>query len=489
MTFTAGSISNLSVQLTKEGSAEGSVNRPDTSAIAPDLHEVQVITTARQFIAATQTGFLDEMVEVERESREITQRIASLDVSCNSHLSHDLVESAFRSSLSTNEHELVSTCASEMEMRAALNGFKARFGIKDPAHYPTDRLFHFSLLIMFVAVETGVNAFFYAGSSGLLGGAIIALSVSVVNMGIAAALGWFCRYFNLPGTKDKLIGYGSMIIFFITGIVLNLIFATFRVQYELVQIRALNEGLPEPTTMMMVDAFRNAVFDAFSVFLFNFPPIDFNSLILFFVGFGCSVLAFWKGYTADDKHPGYGNIDRAHKAAEAAFAEVKNRAFSESETAVRKCADETETLRNQIVTEQRNVSALKAKAQSAHSTLHSVMKTIQVELDLVIESYRAANRATRATTAPAYFSTLPSVLPNDDGNLRLHDNLEKIEATRLKAQALADTHASILGDRIVQIRQQINDLVEKEFQKQIEGVRQRAETSMASRGQLGTHNG
>jgi hypothetical protein len=208
--FTTGSISTLCNQLSKEGSAEGSVNRPDANALAPDLHEVQVITTARQFITATQASYADEMVEVERESREITQRISALDVSCNSHLSHDLVESAFRSSLSTNEHELVSTCASEMEARAALNGFKARYGIKDPANYPTDPLFHFSLLIMFVAVETGVNAFFYAGSSGLLGGAIIALSVSVVNMGIAAVLGWFSRHFNLPDTKDKLIGYGSV---------------------------------------------------------------------------------------------------------------------------------------------------------------------------------------------------------------------------------------------------------------------------------------
>jgi hypothetical protein len=117
------------------------------------------------------------------------------------------------------------------------------------------------------------------------------------------------------------------------------------------------------------------------------------------------------------------------------------------------------------------------------------MKTIQGELDLVIETYRAANRATRATTAPAYFSATPSVLPNDDGNSRLQDILATIEETRLKAQALADTRASILGDRIVRIRQQINDLVEKEFHKQIEGVRQRAETNMASRGQLGTPNG
>lgn len=485
MAFTAGSISNLCDQLAKEGAAEGSVNRPDTNAVAPDLHEVQVITTARQSISAEEASFADALVEAERESREITQRIEALDVSCSSHLSHDLVESAFRSSLATNEHELVSSCASEMEARAALNGFKSRHGIKEPARYPSDRLFHFALLILFVALETGVNAFFYEGSSGLLGGAIVALSVSAVNMGIAAGLGAFFRYSNLPDTKSKLIGYGSLVAFVITGVVLNLIFATFRVQYQLVQQKAINDGLQEPSTIMMVEAFRRAVVDAFGVFQFNFPSIDFMSLVLFFVGLGCSVIAFWKGYTVDDKHPGYGDMDRAHKAAEAAFVQAKDRTFKEAEAAVRKLADEVENLRNQIVSEQRNVSALKAKAQSSQASLVSATAAIQSEVNLVIETYRAANRATRATTAPAYFSILPNVAPIDDGNARLRTVLSNIEETGLKAKTLADTRASVLGDRIVRIRQQINGLVENEFHKQIEAVRKRAETTIASRGQLG----
>lgn len=483
MAFTAGTISNLCDQLAKEGAAEGSLNRPDANAISPDLHEVQVITSAKQHISAHEASFSDALVEVDQESREITQRIESLDASCSSHLGHDLVESAFRSSLATNENELVSTCAAEMGARAALNGFKVKHGIKEPARYPSDSLFHFSLLILFVALETAVNAFFYEGSSGLLGGAIVALSVAVVNMGIAAGLGAFFRYSNLPDTKSKLIGYSSLVVFFITGLFLNLIFATFRVQYQLVQQKAINDGLQEPSTIMMVDAFKLAVVDAFGVFQFNFPAIDFMSLILFFVGIGCSVIAFWKGYTFDDKHPGYGAMDRTHKAAETAFSQAKDRTFNQAEAAVRKLADEVENLRNQIVVEQRNVSALKAKAQSSHASLANATVAIQSELNLVIETYRAANRATRATTPPAYFSVMPNVVQHYDES-RLNTVLAGIEETGLKAKSLADTRASVLGDRIVRIRQQINSLVENEFHKQIEAVRQRAEKSIAARGQL-----
>jgi hypothetical protein len=484
MAFKAGTISSLCDQLAREGATEGSVNRPDANAASPDLHEVQLITTAKQFISAEEALFADSLVDADRESREITQRIEALDVSCSSHLNHDLVESAFRSSLATNEHELVSSCAAEMEARAALNGFKAKHGIKEPARYPSDRLFHFSLLILFVALETGINAFFYEGSSGLLGGAIIALSVAAVNMGIAAWLGAFFRYSNLPDTKSKLIGYGSMSVFLLTGLFLNLIFATFRIQYQLVQQKAINDGLQEPSTVMMVEAFKNSVVDAFAVFQFNFPSIDFMSLILFFVGIGCSVIAFWKGYTYDDKHPGYGDIDRTHKAVENAFTLAKDRTFKEAEATVRQLADEVENLRNQIVTEQRNVSALKAKAQSSQTSFVNASTVIQSELNLVIETYRAANRATRATTAPAYFSELPNVITSNGAD-RLMALLINIDKTGQMAKTLADTRASVLGDSIVRIRQQINGLVENEFHKQIESVRQRAEKTIAARGQLG----
>ena len=49
-----------------------------------------------------------------------------------------------------------------------------------------------------------------------------------------------------------------------------------------------------------------------------------NSLILFLVGVIFSCIAFWKGYTLDDKHPGYGSMDRRHKAAENEFKEAKD---------------------------------------------------------------------------------------------------------------------------------------------------------------------
>lgn len=485
MTFAVGSISDLCKEMEKEGAAEGGSNRPDSNASAPDLNEVRAITASRQAVEGEKAAFSNSLVAAERQCSEIRQRIEALDASCQSHLGHDLVEGAFRSSLAKHDHSLVSTCAAEMEARAALNAFRVRNEIKDPAKYPEDRLFHFALLILFVAIETGVNAFFYEGSSGLLGGAFVAFAVSVVNMGIATILGALFRYSNLPELKHKLVGYGALLGFVLAGFVLNLIFSTFRIQYQLVQTRVIDDGLPEPTTAMLVGALRTAVVDAFSVFQFNFPAIDFMSFTLFFVGFGCSIIAFWKGYTFDDRHPGHGDMDRRHKGAEKAFADAKAISFEDAHAGVRQMADEVERLRDSIVSEQRNASALKAQAQSAHATFTSTVSSIQGELDLVIDTYRAANRATRATSAPQYFSEKPSVIPADDGSERIAVLSVRIDEAASQAKALADTRASALGERLQQIRQKINELVEEEFQKQMEAARVRAQNSISSRGQTG----
>ena len=480
MPFNVGSIASLCGEFQKSGADEGGSNRPDSKSIAPDLNEVRAITMARQAVTSEEAAIAGSLVLVEKQSSEIGQRIAALDAECLSHSSHDLVDSAFRAVLAKRDHALVAACAEEMKTRAAMNGFRFRNGIKDPASYPSDRLFHFSLLILFVCIETGVNAFFYEGSTGLLGGAFIALAVSVVNMGIATLLGALFRYVNLSGTKYKIIGYASLFGFIIAGFVMNLIFSTFRVQYQLLQVQVLDSNLPEASTAQLVTALRVAVTDAFSVFALNFPTIDFMSFVLFFVGFGCSVVAFWKGYTFDDKYPGHGEYDRLHKAKEKTFVDIKDNIFQEAVSGVTQTAQEVEALRARILSEQHQAAALKAQVSAAKTSFVSSVKTIQGELNLVLDTYRAANRATRATTAPGYFGEQVSVVPDSDGSDRLGPLLEKIEVASTQAKVLAETHGRVLGERLLRIQQQTNALVEHEFQKHLGAMKSRAEALISS---------
>lgn len=483
MAYSSGSISSLLKKLEKLGVKEGGELRPDSASEVPDLNEITVIHQAKHFVEVEETIRTDSFVDAEKKLSEIEQKLESIEATCNSNLDHDLLEGAFQSALSEEENLLVSTCAKEMESRAALNSFKTRNQISDPAHYPPDQLFHFSMLIMFVVIETVVNAFFYQGSSGLLGGAVVALAISVVNMTLAAALGSTYRYANLPELKDKVTGYAGIIAFIILAFVLNLIFSTFRVQYEIVQQQVIQDNLTEPSTAMLVVAFKTAVGDAFRVFILEFPDIDVMSFVLFFVGVLCSCLAFWKGYTQDDKYPGYGAMDRRHKAAEKIFNDAKERAFQAAVTKVHQIAKEVEDLRSSLVTSQRNSHALKAQIQAAQSSFDGSVRKIQGELNLVIEAYRGANRATRTTPAPRYFESTPNITPSEN-NERLNKLISCVDDLSIKSKGIADNKLTLLSDKLQIIRSRIHTLVKEEFQKYLQTITQNATIALRTQGQV-----
>ncbi len=481
MSFNTGSIAGLCGEFQKYAAEEGSYNRPDAKATTPDINEVKAITLAKQAVSAEEASLAEAILSADKQCGEIELRLAVLEAQCNSCSSHHLVESAFRAELAKADPVLVSACAEEMTTRAYLNGFISRNNIKDPASYPADQLYHFSFLLLFVVLETGINAFFYEGATGLLGGALIALSISVVNMGAAALLGALFRYINLPATSHKLLGYTSLLGFMVTASVLNLIFATFRVQYQLLQSSVIDANLPEPGTLQLVSALKVAMTDALGIFILKFPAIDFMSFMLFFVGFGCSILAFWKGYTFDDKYPGYGAYDRLHKRTEHIFAEARQRIYQDAVASVSKTAQEVEGLRSNIIAQQHYASTLKVQVAAALAAFLSSIKTIQAELNLLLETYRSANRATRATTEPAYFCEPVNITPNADGSDQINLLLGKIDKVSELASLLAKSQGAELSNRLTQIQQQSHSLIEDTFQKNLAGIKHRAETLISSR--------
>ncbi|MFM2084321.1 MAG: hypothetical protein RLY95_1139 [Pseudomonadota bacterium] len=478
MAYRAGSISGFHDQMFRDGTSEGQQNKPATDAQAPDINEIQVTSLANKFVATEEAGLTEVYVEVEKKIAEHLQQVEVLNADCISKLNNDLLEGVFRSSLADEEHSLVITCAKEMETRAALNGFKIRNLINEPAHYPEDLIFHFALLLAFVALETAVNAFFYQGSAGLIGGAVVALSVSVVNMGVAAFLGYMHRHKNLPEIKEKVIGYVSLGAFIVLALVLNLIFSTFRVQHELLQTQLVQDNIAEPTTAMLVAAFKTAVVDAFEVFLFKFPSIDIMSFVLFFVGTLCSLLAFWKGYTSSDKHPGYAQMDRVHKAALDAYANVKDKAFNLAKLRANSEVNGVENLRNSIIAAHRNCAAIKAQVQLAHASFSGALTTIQRELKVVIDTYRGANSAVRATAPPQYFKTTPALRPDNDGISRFNALCIEIEDLSSKAKTLSENQTPLLGNKLNAIREKLNQLLQEEFQKHLDSIKDKATATL-----------
>jgi hypothetical protein len=234
---------------------------------------------------------------------------------------------------------------------------------------------------------------------------------------------------------------------------------------------------------MLVVAFKTAVGDAFRVFILEFPDIDVMSFVLFFIGVICSCIGFWKGYTQDDKHPGYGAMDRRHKAAEKIFNDAKERAFQAAVTKVHQIEKEVEDLRSSLVTSQRNSHALKAQIQAAQSSFEGNVRKIQGELNLVIEAYRGANRATRTTTAPRYFECPPNITPIEN-NERLHKLISCVDDLSIKSKGIADNKLTLLSDQLQLIRSRIHTLVKEEFQKYLQTITENATIALRTQGQV-----
>jgi hypothetical protein len=484
MPYTAGTISKHCEAMEKIGVSEGGTNKPDTASESPDLHEIKLIVQAKQHVEMEISEKTDSFVDAEKKLRDIDQSIEVVGARCRALIQHDLIGSSFHSALVENEQRLIKACADSLESKAALNAFKKKNGIDEPAQYPADKLYHFSLLMLFVAIETAVNAFFYQGSSGLLGGAIVAFAVSVINIGIAALLGATSRYKNLSDAKSVYIGYGSIIAFIVLAIVLNLIFSTFRIQYELLQAEVLERGLDDATPAMLVLSFKQAVLEAFGIFTLSFPTIDVMSFILFFIGSLCSLFAFWKGYKHDDKFPAHGEMDRINKKNENEFSTQKQNCYDSAVNIVNKELLSVEEAKNSLISSHRTAGALKAQVQGAQLIFEGNVKKIQGELNLVLEAYRGANKAVRTTAAPNYFSETPNIVPDDDTK-NLNSLIKSIEEVSEKSKNISDEMVPVLSGKSHEIREKINYLTQEPFQKFINEIIKKATDHLKSNGQVG----
>lgn len=467
--FKSGLISRYSDNLYKLGTRLGGNNKPEAKKATLSLDETKIVTLAKKYIAAEESVYSKVVVDTEHRVSNLEQNILENEASCAAILGRPPDAQAFHHILAKHEHELVSACAIELRTHAELNAFVQTHELHRTANYPDDRLLHFAWLVVFVAIETGVNAFFYenASGSGLLGGAIVALGVSVVNMGAAVLFGGLSRYVNLEEEWGKGIGYVSAFSFAGIAILLNSIFCFFR--DEMVDVS------DDTDSLIMRRHFWTALKNTYYLITdFTLPSIGFETFLLFFIGIGCSIVAFYKGYTFDDPYPGYGYRDRKYKAATVDYKETQDNARSDVEENIRQYGEKIRELRDEILTAQRQAATLKPEVQKAQIVYAANIKEIQTELDLVIDAFRSANKAVRATPWPAYFEEKIQVRPNTDGVELITPLLEKIERLESIALDLGEKYSEPLGDLKHLLQQYGHAFLTDDFRQYLETIHQKA---------------
>lgn len=246
----------------------------------------------------------------------------------------------------------------------------------------------FSLTIILIVVEAAMNAYLFSQGNefGLLGGALAAAIVSVVNVGGSALLGYMARYIHRRNWIIKLGGLLFVLTWIAFAVTINLGVAHFR--------DGLEAGI----------AWRQAAEAAVPGLMAN--PLGLASIeswLLAAIGVLISTLAFRKGWHTDDPYPGYGRVERSLKVAREAYVRELDLALDDlaktRDQAISDLQDANEQVRQGIG---EAVDTLFGQsALGAH--LVAFLDQCDVKVAHLLASYRDANRAARTTPAPASF--------------------------------------------------------------------------------------
>ena len=197
----------------RQGLQHGRQNLPSSNALANDQIETKLQAEATGYILGEQALFSTSIADIEKQLSIAEQKLAEFEIHCASLDGDNLVSDQIEHHMSADRHTLVDLRVTELSLRADLNGFKAVNGINNQAHYPDDMLLHLAWIFLCMALETVINAFFFENEGGLLGGAVYALAISVVNLGLAGVFGYFFRFVNHSEFFAKLWGVTCLILF------------------------------------------------------------------------------------------------------------------------------------------------------------------------------------------------------------------------------------------------------------------------------------
>lgn len=449
-----------------KGQKEAAAHRPPSDSVHMDQHETALHSTTDKWLATEQRLFDAVLTESSRAISDIRQKLAGLKNNVEQLLSDGSLLTTVEAEMADERGKLVA--ATEKRLRAEVDWRDLRVSnrITAQAVYPESRIWHFAIILALAFAETVINAFFYENAQGLLGGFFVALGVSAVNIVGAVAAGYGFRYKNLTAADSKAIGWGCLVTFLILATYCNALFAAFRSEYQL---------LLDPTDPLQLrKGFALAAANAGRVFVFDMHIADLSSFVLFALGIVLSGLAFYKGYTLDDKYPGHGKLDRlvkGHQTVEAELQELLRQRIKDSLHHRR--ADVQAALNDPALIvglATRRIGDL----HSAETSLRNQANTIQRDFAMVLGAYRNANAAVRATEPPAYFRNIDDLTPRVDASAA-SPQLGDLEGIQHEICQFRDQYQDLLNVKLQNLQRDSASILNKSFFEFVKGVESEAQ--------------
>jgi hypothetical protein len=276
----------------------------------------------------------------------------------------------FKYTEETNQKERVNS-------KRELKLFKVQNNLHDrEAIYPDSKLFHISIIMVFVIVEAVINSYFFGTASdlGLLGGFFTGLMTSGANVGLGIFDGFlFLRLANHVNTTKRVIGQLFFVLLLPMMFFLHLAIAHYR------ELLTRNPNAEFISTMSRVVEQP-----------FNLQDID--SIILLIIGVFISALAIWKGYTYDDVYPGYGAVYRRWKEKEDSMIKSKKelvlKVTEEYNTAIK----ESHNLSQKLEKNRMDIKTLKKDVTTLFDGYESLYQQAKNGAFRLIDEYRSGIR-------------------------------------------------------------------------------------------------
>lgn len=313
-----------------------------------------------------------------------------------------------------SDHAAVLYQAKENEGRALkhLRWFQQKHGLHyRAAAYPESPVYHFAIVAALALVEWVALAAFYAEGSdfGLLGGVLIAMGLSIVNISLAILSGGLLRYVNHQSARRRRLALAAASVLYACFALVTLAAAHYRVATN--DIARSQPALSAPGAIALppnvstdLDQWRAAKL-AWQRFAAN--PVGFEdvfSWILVVLAFVFGIFASYKGYRVDDPYPGYGELDRElkrrremYEAAKAEYCRLVDQVFDRT-------LQEQAHLLSEVKSNIEYYQQLSSRTEDQRRTFIRDAAELQDACNIVLKGYRQTNLRVRVSPAPTYFN-------------------------------------------------------------------------------------
>ena len=350
----------------------------------------------------------------------------------------------------------------EIEDAATIyKNFKTKNNLERLAKYPTSMSLFYAVLCIELIIESAINGAFFASvvTTGLIGGMGIALIISFFNVGVGFIYGKYCiPYFNHISVQKKLLAsLGTIVVFFLYFIPLNLFVAHFR--DKILVLKKL--GQFEWSNLKLIDVINSTIESHFIV-------ESTSSFVLIFIGIAAGLIALVVGYRSDDKYPGYGKIQKDYDTTLTKHGEAIWNYIEECNNEKFKKITDLENIVRNIRIKHKSVKQIMGYYEIFQKNFITFISQVEAAAHQVIMQYRAENMRHRSDRPPKYFEKKIELKEDTSIDANINDELEDIK----KAEDIIDNVPNLQNHNIENIHLAHEDAISsvkhfEEFEKTI----------------------